>query len=120
MEQDQIEFEYQAYFNGSNIHVKRKSIIFIWLPLPILGQKQYTKDVERFVQYLKTDSKVLMNAKDGPNGLSKDELCNIIPMIFGVAAFAGTRDLATRPMCIQQKNEIMTKHDAVLKHQAKE
>jgi len=80
-----------------------KYFIQLWFPLPILGQKQYTKDVERFVQYLKTDSKVLMNAKDGPNGLSKDELCNIIPMIFGVAAFAGTRDLATRPMCRMPK-----------------
>jgi cytochrome P450 len=80
-----------------------KFFLQLWFPLPIVGQKQCNKDVKRFVQYLMTDSKVLMNAKDGPNGLSKEELCNIIPTFFCVAAFVGISDISTRPMCRMPK-----------------
>jgi cytochrome P450 len=67
-------------------------------PLPVLGQKQNTKDVEKIVEYLMTDSKVLMDPNDGPNELSKEELCNIIPILYGVGAHFGTIRLAMRPM----------------------
>ena len=73
---------------------------FFNLFLPGTDNTKMKEAVEQFVDFIFEESKVLKNARDGPKGLSKRELCESIPMIFGVAAFAGTRDLASRPMTL--------------------
>ena len=54
--------------------------------------------LDTVADYLSENSKVLKSVPDGPAELTKADLIEMIHLIFGIAAFQGTRALATTSM----------------------
>lgn len=67
----------------------------MFLPLPLL-QGKTQKQIDAFVDFVYEESSVVQAVKDGPKGLGKRELCEMIPVVFVTAGFLGTRDLTSR------------------------
>jgi len=76
-----------------NLYGPKNIVRFI--PPLAKNKKPIQDNVDIFVAALYNHSKVLENVKDGAKGLGKQELCTLIPMLFAIAGFQGTKALAT-------------------------
>jgi len=59
--------------------------------------------MDRVANFLLEHSRVLKNVSDGPNGMTRESLVEMIHMLFGIAGFQGTIALATN--CLTQMPE---------------
>lgn len=62
------------------------------------NQKAMRKNIDTFIDFLSEHSAVLKDIQNGSGGLSKKELYESIPMIYGIAGFNGTKALVGTSM----------------------
>jgi len=69
-----------------------------WIKICSSMNTPIRSSLDKVAVFLAEHSKVLKDVPDGPDGLTKDDLIEAIHMLFGIAAFQGTRALANACM----------------------